>query len=62
MSFLKTLFGKPKLNYRQKYELLHEAISGTMSQVFKARDRETGELVAVKIIDQSILEKVNARW
>jgi serine/threonine-protein kinase len=62
MSFLKSLFGKPKLNYRQKYELLHEAISGTMSQVYKARDRKTGELVAVKIIDAAILQKVNARW
>jgi serine/threonine-protein kinase len=62
MSFLKSLFGKPKLNYRQKYELLQEAISGTMSQVFKARDRQTGELVAVKIIDSDILQKVNARW
>ncbi|MCL2710884.1 MAG: serine/threonine protein kinase [Planctomycetaceae bacterium] len=62
MSFLKSLFGKPKLNYRRKYELLHEAISGTMSQVYKARDRETGVLVAVKIIDSDILQKVNARW
>jgi len=62
MSFLKFLFGKPKLNYRRKYELLHEAISGTMSQVYKARDRETGELVAVKIIDSNKLQKVNARW
>jgi len=42
--------------------LLHEAISGTMSQVYKARDRKTGELVAVKIIDAAILQKVNARW
>ena len=62
MSFLKSLFGKPRLNYRQKYDLLHEAISGTMSQVFKAQDRQTGELVAVKIIDSEILRKVNARW
>ena len=62
MSFLKSLFGKPKLNYRQKYELLQEAISGTMSKVFKAQDRQTGELVAVKIIDSDILKKVNARW
>jgi serine/threonine-protein kinase len=62
MSFLKSLFGKPRLNYRQKYDLLQEAISGTMSQVFKARDRQTGELVAVKIIDPAILKKVNARW
>ena len=62
MSFLQNLFGKPKLNYRRKYELLHEAISGTMSKVYKARDRETGEIVAVKIIDSAILKKVNARW
>jgi serine/threonine-protein kinase len=62
MSFLKSLLGKPKLNYRQKYELLQEAISGTMSQVYKARDKQTGELVAVKIIDSDILQKVNARW
>jgi len=62
MSFLQNLFGKPKLNYRRKYELLHEAISGTMSKVYKARDRETGEVVAVKIIDSAILKKVNARW
>ena len=62
MSFLKSLFGKPRLNYRQKYELLQEAISGTMSQVFKARDRQTGEIVAVKIINSDILQKVNARW
>jgi serine/threonine protein kinase len=62
MSFLKSLLGKPKLNYRQKYELLQEAISGTMSKVFKARDKQTGELVAVKIIDKEILQKVNARW
>ena len=62
MSFLKSLFGKPKLNYRQKYDLLQEAISGTMSQVYKAQDRQTGELVAVKIIDSEILQKVNARW
>ena len=63
MSFLKKFFlGKPKLNYRQKYELLHEAISGTMSKVFKAKDRETGELVAVKIIDSEKLNQVNTRW
>ena len=62
MSFLKSLLGKPKLNYRQKYTLLQEAISGTMSKVFKAQDRQTGEIVALKIIDSDILQKVNARW
>ena len=50
------------MNYRRKYELLQEAISGTMSKVYKARDRETDELVAVKILDMNILKKVDARW
>ena len=62
MSFLKSLLGKPRLNYRQKYDLLQEAISGTMSKVYKARDRQTGEVVAVKIIDPEIFRKVNVRW
>ena len=62
MPFLQSLFGKPRLNYRQKYELLQEAISGTMSKVYKAREKQTGEIHAVKIIDTEKLNKVNARW
>lgn len=62
MSFLSKIFGKGKLNYRKRYELLQAAISGTMSKVYKARDRETGELVALKILDMKKTAAVEARW
>ncbi len=62
MSFLSKLFGKGKLNYRKRYELLQSAISGTMSNVYKARDRETGELVALKILDMKKTTAVEVRW
>ncbi len=62
MNFFAKLFGKPKLNYRKRFELLQAAISGTMSQVYKARDRETGELVALKILDMKKIEAVEARF
>ncbi len=62
MNFFAKLFGKPKLNYRKRFELLQAAISGTMSQVYKARDRETGELVALKILDMKKIEAIEARF
>ncbi|MDR3232121.1 MAG: serine/threonine protein kinase [Planctomycetaceae bacterium] len=62
MSFLQSLFGKPRLNYRQRFELLQESRTGTMSQVYKARDKETGQLVALKILDMKKIKAVEARW
>ena len=40
-----------KLDVSSRFELLREAISGTMSDVFKARDKKTGKVVALKILD-----------
>lgn len=40
-----------KLDVSSRFELLREAISGTMSDVFKARDKTTGKVVALKILD-----------
>ncbi|MGL4595487.1 MAG: serine/threonine protein kinase [Thermoguttaceae bacterium] len=62
MSFLTKLFGKPKLNYKKRYELLQEAISGTMSKVYKAKDRETSEVVALKILDSVKMNAVESRF
>ena len=47
--FLSMLSSKVDLDAR--YELLRETISGTMSSFFKARDRETGKVVGLKILD-----------
>ena len=40
-----------KLNVKSRFELLREAISGTMSKVYMARDRRDGRIVALKILD-----------
>jgi serine/threonine protein kinase len=47
----------------QRYELLAEAGHGSMGNVYKARDRETGETVALKLLkpeiasDQAMMER-----
>jgi serine/threonine protein kinase len=38
----------------QRYELLGEAGHGSMGNVYKARDRETGEIVALKLLKPEI--------
>jgi len=62
MGFLEKLFGRKRLDYRDRFELLQAAISGTMSKVYKARDRTNDEIVALKILDPKKLENVEARF
>jgi eukaryotic-like serine/threonine-protein kinase len=45
-----------KVDIAVRYELMREAISGTMSNFYKATDRQTGQVVGLKILDP---EKVN---
>lgn len=54
MAFLdrfKTFFSSGRLDVRARFELLREAISGTMSKFYMARDRRTGAIVGLKILD-----------
>jgi serine/threonine protein kinase len=51
-----------KLNVEQRYELLREAVSGTMSSFYMARDRKTGEVVGLKILDPSKTDFFESRF
>ncbi|MBC8352291.1 MAG: serine/threonine protein kinase [Planctomycetes bacterium] len=65
MSFLdklKGLLGKESLDVLARYELLREAVSGTMSSFYMARDRETDRIVGLKIADQEKLTAFEARF
>ncbi|MDA1178118.1 MAG: serine/threonine-protein kinase [Planctomycetota bacterium] len=54
---LKSILTGGRLDVQGRFELVREAISGTMSKFYLARDRKTGELYGLKILD---LEKTAA--
>lgn len=55
------LAGK-KLDVRSRFELLRSAISGTMSKFYMAKDRSTGEIVGLKILDPEKLAAFESRF
>ena len=48
---LKTILAGGQLNVSKRFVLLHEAISGTMSSFYMARDLSNGKVVGLKILD-----------
>lgn len=58
----KTLFAGSKVNIAARFELLREAISGTMSSFYMARDRKSGEIVGLKILDVEKTLALEARF
>jgi serine/threonine-protein kinase len=59
---LKALFKSSKLDVEAKYELSTQSVSGTMSSFYMARDRETGQLVGLKICDSEKLSQFESRF
>ncbi len=59
---LKSFFSSGRLNVQARFELLREAISGTMSKFYMARDRETDEIIGLKILDRAKTEAFEARF
>lgn len=53
----KALFKSTKLDVDERFSLLSTAVSGTMSSVYLAKERETGKLFGLKLCD---MEKLNA--
>jgi serine/threonine protein kinase len=56
------LFGPPRIDLWQRFERLRESTTGTMSAFYKVRDRKTGEVRGLKIIDRAKLTPVEARY
>jgi eukaryotic-like serine/threonine-protein kinase len=51
-----------KVDLGSKYEMLRETVSGTMSSFFKVRDRATGQVVGLKILDPEKSSIVESRF
>ncbi len=63
MGLLEKLFKvSSKTNLRSRFELLREAISGSMSAFYMARDRSTKQVVGLKILDRKKTAALEARF
>jgi len=58
----KSLFTGGKVDVLARYEILREAVSGTMSQFHKARDRETDQIVGLKVLDRKKTLQLESRF
>lgn len=58
----KGILGGGKCDVQKRFELLREAISGTMSKFYMARDRKTGQIVALKILDAEKTKHFESRF
>ncbi|TWU00528.1 Serine/threonine-protein kinase PknB [Botrimarina colliarenosi] len=61
-SFFRSILDGGKVDVTSRYEILREAVSGTMSDFHMARDRETGEIVGLKVLDKVKTEQLEARF
>jgi serine/threonine-protein kinase len=58
----KSLLSGGRLNVSSRFALLREAISGTMSKFYMARDLKSGKVVGLKIQDAAKTAQVEARY
>ena len=60
---LKSLVHREKtLDVDARFELLREAVSGTMSNFYMAKDRDSGDVVGLKLCDAAKLQLFEARF
>jgi len=62
MRKLQSLFQSKELDVPKRFELLREAITGTMSQFHVARDIQTGQVVGLKLLDRDKTKLFEARF
>jgi serine/threonine protein kinase len=56
------LFGQRRVDLWKRFERLRESNSGTMSTFYKVRDRSTGDIRGLKIVDRAKSEVVENRY
>lgn len=61
-NFFKSMLEGGKVDVQKRYEFLREAVSGTMSDFYMARDRQTEQIVGLKILDRNKTEALDARF
>ena len=61
-SFFKTFLDAGRVDIAARYEILREAVSGTMSNFNMARDRQTGEIIGLKVVDKKKTELFEQRF
>ena len=61
-NFFKSMLEGGKVDVQRRYEFLREAVSGTMSDFYMARDRETEQIVGLKVLDRTKTEALEARF
>jgi serine/threonine protein kinase len=60
--FFKSILDGGKVDIGSRYEILRDAVSGTMSNFHMARDRETEQIVGLKVLDRKKTEALEARF
>jgi serine/threonine-protein kinase len=60
--FFKSILEGGKVDIASRYQMLREAVSGTMSDFHMARDRETEQIVGLKILDKKKTDALEARF
>jgi eukaryotic-like serine/threonine-protein kinase len=60
--FFKSLIEGGRVDVGRRYEILREAVSGTMSSFHMARDRQTTQIVGLKILDKDKTDQLEMRF
>ena len=60
--FFRSILDSGKVDIAARYQILREAVSGTMSNFHMARDRETEQIVGLKILDKAKTDALEARF
>ncbi len=61
-NFFQKLMQGGRVDVSARYEIMRDAVSGTMSNFHMARDRQTGQIVGLKILDKRKTEQLEQRF